>query len=158
VLHRHVDGYAGKEFFQRVSRQVPSWIQIATEGTLKRDYEDDSRRGRSKGRAIALFGASCQRTGENRRPSQGPGGNARLARAEGRIGVRRVDRIGIRGAEGNVACENLSFISPTFSPGLTHSRSASVAGLFVMMERLQERLELPGLRWTRPSEKEIEAC
>jgi bifunctional non-homologous end joining protein LigD len=28
VLHRHVDGHAGKEFFQRVSRQSPPWIQI----------------------------------------------------------------------------------------------------------------------------------
>jgi len=26
VLHRHVDGHAGKEFFQRVSRQCPPWM------------------------------------------------------------------------------------------------------------------------------------
>jgi len=29
VLHRHVDGHAGKEFFQRVSRQCPPWVKIA---------------------------------------------------------------------------------------------------------------------------------
>ncbi|MBM4072511.1 MAG: hypothetical protein FJ271_26815 [Planctomycetes bacterium] len=28
VLHRHVDGYAGKEFFQRVSRQRPEWVPV----------------------------------------------------------------------------------------------------------------------------------
>jgi bifunctional non-homologous end joining protein LigD len=28
VLHRHVDGHSGKEFFQRVSRQRPSWLQL----------------------------------------------------------------------------------------------------------------------------------
>ncbi|MBM4071393.1 MAG: hypothetical protein FJ271_21015 [Planctomycetes bacterium] len=29
ILHRHVDGYAGKEFFQRVSRQRPAWVPVA---------------------------------------------------------------------------------------------------------------------------------
>jgi DNA primase len=29
VLHRHVDGHAGKEFFQRVSRKCPPCVQIA---------------------------------------------------------------------------------------------------------------------------------
>jgi bifunctional non-homologous end joining protein LigD len=41
VLHRHVDGHSGKEFYQRVSREKPSWVQI-TEVTLedgkKRDF------------------------------------------------------------------------------------------------------------------------
>src|SRR5271170_2394001 len=30
VLHRHVDGHKGKEFFQRVSRGQPSWIKTAS--------------------------------------------------------------------------------------------------------------------------------
>jgi len=42
VLHRHVDGWAGKEFFQRVSRQCPPWIQgvrLSLDGGRKqRDY------------------------------------------------------------------------------------------------------------------------
>jgi bifunctional non-homologous end joining protein LigD len=29
VLHRHVDGHEGKEFFQRISRGQPSWVQTA---------------------------------------------------------------------------------------------------------------------------------
>ena len=29
VLYRHVDGHAGKEFFQRVSRKCPPWVRIA---------------------------------------------------------------------------------------------------------------------------------
>lgn len=29
VLHRHVDGHDGKEFFQRVSRKCPPWMKIA---------------------------------------------------------------------------------------------------------------------------------
>src|SRR5579872_5828955 len=29
VLHRHVDGHSGKEFFQRVSRTCPAWMQVA---------------------------------------------------------------------------------------------------------------------------------
>lgn len=28
VMHRHVDGHQGKEFFQRVSRQCPAWMRI----------------------------------------------------------------------------------------------------------------------------------
>src|SRR5271166_3409872 len=28
-LHRHVDGYQGKEFFQRISRDQPAWVQTA---------------------------------------------------------------------------------------------------------------------------------
>lgn len=28
VLHRHVDGHEGKEFFQRVSRQCPPWMRV----------------------------------------------------------------------------------------------------------------------------------
>ena len=28
VLHRHVDGHEGKEFFQRVSRQCPPWVKM----------------------------------------------------------------------------------------------------------------------------------
>ncbi|HZZ79455.1 MAG TPA: hypothetical protein VFE62_13105 [Gemmataceae bacterium] len=39
VLHRHVDGHTGKEFYQRVSRKTPAWIQT-TELTL----EDGRRR------------------------------------------------------------------------------------------------------------------
>jgi bifunctional non-homologous end joining protein LigD len=27
VLHRHVDGHTGKEFFQRVSRKTPTWLK-----------------------------------------------------------------------------------------------------------------------------------
>lgn len=42
VLHRHVDGHTGKEFYQRVSRSTPSWIQIVQVptdgGRQKRDY------------------------------------------------------------------------------------------------------------------------
>jgi bifunctional non-homologous end joining protein LigD len=29
VLHRHVDGHMGKEFFQRISRKCPPWAKIA---------------------------------------------------------------------------------------------------------------------------------
>jgi bifunctional non-homologous end joining protein LigD len=29
VLHRHVDGHAGKEFFQRMSRHCPPWMKFA---------------------------------------------------------------------------------------------------------------------------------
>lgn len=42
VLHRHVDGHTGKEFFQRVSRKCPSWlplVRVALDGGRKiRDY------------------------------------------------------------------------------------------------------------------------
>src|SRR5262245_8243285 len=42
VLHRHVDGHAGKEFFQRVSRQRPAWVQtveVSLDGGKKtRDF------------------------------------------------------------------------------------------------------------------------
>src|SRR5262245_1374763 len=42
VLHRHVDGHEGKEFFQRVSRQCPPWLQIVRlsldGGRRQRDY------------------------------------------------------------------------------------------------------------------------
>lgn len=42
VLHRHVDGWSGKEFFQRVSRTSPPWIevvQLSLDGGRKvRDY------------------------------------------------------------------------------------------------------------------------
>lgn len=42
VLHRHVDGHAGKEFFQRVSRKCPPWVplvRVALDGGRKvRDY------------------------------------------------------------------------------------------------------------------------
>lgn len=41
VLHRHVDGWEGKEFFQRVTRQCPPWVQIApiaVEGRRVRDF------------------------------------------------------------------------------------------------------------------------
>src|SRR5262249_50734619 len=30
VLHRHVDGHSGKEFFQRVSRKTPPWLKTTT--------------------------------------------------------------------------------------------------------------------------------
>jgi bifunctional non-homologous end joining protein LigD len=30
ILHRHVDGHQGKEFFQRISRGQPSWVQTAS--------------------------------------------------------------------------------------------------------------------------------
>ena len=41
VLHRHVDGHGGKEFFQRVSRTCPPWVRIArisVEGGKPRDF------------------------------------------------------------------------------------------------------------------------
>jgi bifunctional non-homologous end joining protein LigD len=41
VLHRHVDGHAGKEFFQRVSRQCPPWVKLAritVDGRRPRDF------------------------------------------------------------------------------------------------------------------------
>lgn len=42
VLHRHVDGHEGKEFFQRVSRQRPAWVQtvdVSLDGGKKvRDF------------------------------------------------------------------------------------------------------------------------
>lgn len=41
VLHRHVDGHAGKEFFQRVSRKCPPWVKIARielEGRRNREF------------------------------------------------------------------------------------------------------------------------
>ncbi len=42
VLHRHVDGHAGKEFFQRVSRTSPPWLQtveVSLDGGKKvRDF------------------------------------------------------------------------------------------------------------------------
>jgi bifunctional non-homologous end joining protein LigD len=42
VLHRHVDGHTGKEFFQRVSRTCPDWmklVRISMEGGKRvRDY------------------------------------------------------------------------------------------------------------------------
>lgn len=42
VLHRHVDGYTGKDFFQRVSRQCPPWIEVVRlsldRGKRMRDY------------------------------------------------------------------------------------------------------------------------
>jgi bifunctional non-homologous end joining protein LigD len=41
VLHRHVDGHSGKEFFQRVSRTTPSWLkttEITLEDGRKRDF------------------------------------------------------------------------------------------------------------------------
>lgn len=40
VLHRHVDGHGGKEFFQRVSRHAPKWmptVRIPLEGR-EREY------------------------------------------------------------------------------------------------------------------------
>src|ERR1700758_2147001 len=39
VLHRHVDGYQGKEFFQRVSRDSPPWVRkemLSMDGGKKR--------------------------------------------------------------------------------------------------------------------------
>jgi len=41
VLHRHVDGHQGKEFFQRISRNRPSWVQTAKVPTSKKTYERD---------------------------------------------------------------------------------------------------------------------
>jgi bifunctional non-homologous end joining protein LigD len=41
VLHRHVDGHSGKEFFQRVSRATPSWLKM-TEITLDDGRKRDS--------------------------------------------------------------------------------------------------------------------
>jgi bifunctional non-homologous end joining protein LigD len=41
VLHRHVDGHQGKEFFQRVSKHRPSWVQTAKVPTSKKTYERD---------------------------------------------------------------------------------------------------------------------
>ena len=41
VLHRHVDGHKGKEFFQRVSRTTPSWLkttEIKLEDGRKREF------------------------------------------------------------------------------------------------------------------------
>ena len=42
VLHRHVDGAAGKEFYQRVSRSSPRWVKTIEipldEGNKLRDY------------------------------------------------------------------------------------------------------------------------
>src|SRR5262245_4937106 len=41
VLHRHVDGHTGKEFFQRVSRTTPKWLttkEITLEDGRKRDF------------------------------------------------------------------------------------------------------------------------
>src|SRR5262245_39724918 len=41
VLHRHVDGHGGKEFFQRVSRTAPKWlplVQVALNDGRTRDY------------------------------------------------------------------------------------------------------------------------
>lgn len=41
VLHRHVDGHTGKEFFQRVSRNTPKWLttkEITLEDGRKRDF------------------------------------------------------------------------------------------------------------------------
>jgi bifunctional non-homologous end joining protein LigD len=41
VLHRHVDGHTGKEFFQRVSRTTPAWLttmEIVLEDGRKRDF------------------------------------------------------------------------------------------------------------------------
>lgn len=37
VLHRHVDGHDGKEFFQRISKGQPSWIQTVQIQTSKRN-------------------------------------------------------------------------------------------------------------------------
>lgn len=41
VLHRHVDGHAGKEFFQRVSRQCPPWLKIVRITLESRKKERD---------------------------------------------------------------------------------------------------------------------
>jgi bifunctional non-homologous end joining protein LigD len=42
VLHRHVDGHEGKEFFQRVSRKCPPWMPVVRvsldHGKKTRDY------------------------------------------------------------------------------------------------------------------------
>lgn len=40
VLHRHVDGHQGKEFFQRVSRHAPGWVPVVKVPLEKgpRDY------------------------------------------------------------------------------------------------------------------------
>jgi bifunctional non-homologous end joining protein LigD len=41
VLHRHVDGHTGKEFFQRVSRKTPAWLKTTTivlENGRSRDF------------------------------------------------------------------------------------------------------------------------
>lgn len=42
VLHRHVDGHEGKEFFQRISRKCPKWmpvVRVSLDGGRKeRDY------------------------------------------------------------------------------------------------------------------------
>jgi bifunctional non-homologous end joining protein LigD len=41
VLHRHVDGHTGKEFYQRVSRKTPAWmktVEITLEDGRRRDY------------------------------------------------------------------------------------------------------------------------
>ena len=41
VLHRHVDGHTGKEFFQRVSRTTPKWLkttEIVLEDGRRRDF------------------------------------------------------------------------------------------------------------------------
>jgi bifunctional non-homologous end joining protein LigD len=41
VLHRHVDGHTGKEFYQRVSRKTPAWLkttEIPLDDGRKRDF------------------------------------------------------------------------------------------------------------------------
>ena len=38
-MHRHVDGYQGKEFWQRISRDQPPWVQQARVKTSGRSYE-----------------------------------------------------------------------------------------------------------------------
>jgi DNA ligase D-like protein (predicted polymerase) len=40
-MHRHVDGHQGKEFWQRISRDRPPWVQTAKVPTSRRTYERD---------------------------------------------------------------------------------------------------------------------
>ena len=41
IMHRHLDGQKpdGKDFFQRISRDQPSWLQTVSIQTSKRSYE-----------------------------------------------------------------------------------------------------------------------
>src|SRR5271163_2512078 len=38
-MHRHVDGHEGTEFWQRISRDRPPWVQTAKVPTSKKTYE-----------------------------------------------------------------------------------------------------------------------
>jgi bifunctional non-homologous end joining protein LigD len=40
-MHRHVDGHQGKEFWQRISRDRPPWVQTAKVPTSKKTYDRD---------------------------------------------------------------------------------------------------------------------